>query len=145
MKLSDIVVIPDEQRRGDAGKQVTTVGGELKAERSRARSSFALSLGPAVWHSLITRWLSQNVSYLKTQLYGYFTYSFKDSAKSPRLTPNSILEYFDTFEALVVRNCNSGGAPKGLILKEDSALRTELFRLNGCPTTYPNHAFYEQR
>ena len=69
------------------------------------------------------------MAYLKTLLYGYALCSLKDTT-DPWFTLNGILEYYDTFEQLVVRDMNFGGAAKSLILQADLVLRTEIFRLN---------------
>ena len=136
MKLSDVVPILDEQKFSDADKHITTTGGKLKATRSKIKSSFALS-GPSFLTSLLTRWLPYTVVYLKTLMYGYVVCSLKDNPENPRFALNAVLECVDTFEALVVKDCNMGGAAKGLILQADLVLRAELFRLNDRPTTYP--------
>ena len=139
MKLSDVVIILDEQKFGESNKQVATVRGKLKVRRSRVKSSFARSPDHAFWRKPITRWFPYNVAYLETLLYGYVVCSLKDNPESPWFALNSILGYFDTFDPLVVRACNCGGAAKGLIPHADLVLRTEIFRLNGCPTAYPFH------
>ena len=126
MKLSTLVVILDEQRFGENHEnQITTTGGKLKIKKARVKSQFHMS-GPAF------------LSYLKTLLYGYVICSLKDRDTSDTLwfTLNSILEYYDTFEQLVIRDANLGGAAKSLILQADLVLRTEMFRLNKCTIAY---------
>ena len=39
------------------------------------------------------------------------------------------MEYRDTFEALVIRDCSLGGGGKQLIIHADNVLRTEIFRV----------------
>ena len=87
MKLSDVVLILDEQRFSDADKQIATTGGKLKAKRSEVKSNFALS-GPPFSTSLLTRWLPYAAVYLKTLMYGYVVCPLKDNPENPRFTLN---------------------------------------------------------
>ena len=114
MKLSTLVVILDEQRFGETHEnQITTSGGKLEIKKARAKSQFHMS-GPSF------------LSYLKTLLYGYVICALKDRETSYTLwvTLNSILEYYDAFEQLAIRDANYGGAAKSLILQADLVLRT---------------------
>ena len=122
VKLSNIVVILDENQHGDKDKQVTTSGGKLKVTKHRQKSHFHLPD-------------ANFLAYLKTLLYGYAICSLKDAGGRPRFTLNVVLEYYDTFGQLVVKDCNFGGAAKNLILQADLVLRTEIFRLNDATTT----------
>ena len=119
MKLPNVVVILDEQRFSEQENQITTSGGKLKIKKAKGKSSFHMS-GPSF------------LGYLKTLLYGYAICSLRDRDTSDtlRFTLNAVLEYYDTFEQLVIRDANQGGAAKSLILQADLVLRTEMFRLN---------------
>ena len=51
-------------------------------------------------------------------------------ARWSKSTMSAVLEYYDAFPFLVIRDCNHGGNAKNTIIQADVTLRTEIFRLN---------------
>ena len=52
------------------------------------------------------------------------------SVRNHTLTLSTAMEYYDTFEALVIRDCSSGGRGRQWVIQADAVLRTEMFRVN---------------
>ena len=99
MKLTNVVVILDDQHYAENEKQITAIGGRLKVEKARGGSTFRMAE-------------SSFLAYSKTLLYGYAICSLKDTI-DPWFTLNGILEYYDTFGQLVIRDMNCGAQQKG--------------------------------
>ena len=57
----------------------------------------------------------------------------KEEPDALRFSLSAVLEYYDVFAWLVIRDANRGGWPKCLIAHADVALRTEMCRANEIP------------
>ena len=60
----------------------------------------------------------------------------QDAVEAQWFTMRTVLEYYDAFEALVIRDSSFGGTGGDLILNADLVLRTEMFRTNTLPTNF---------
>ena len=142
-KLSEILVILDETKHTD--KQVTTSGGKLRIEKSKANNQFALSGATFL-------------AYLETLLYGYVLCAmtivlepvgFKTLHRAGRprdakvhvvysvqcsntTTPSKRwrFETATSSDPLVITPHSFGGQGKDLIIAADLVIRTEMFRIN---------------
>ena len=120
MKLEDVAVVLGESKQG--AKTVTASGGELEVKKQRIRN-IATDSGPCF------------PMYLKTLLYGYVLCSMTqlfnptvknepptDEPDAQRYNLSTVLDYYDMFGNLVVRDCLRGGQDKNIIRQEDLVL-----------------------
>ena len=52
------------------------------------------------------------------------------SVSNHTLTLSATMVYYDTFGALVIRDCSLGGGGTHVIIQADTVLRTQMFRVN---------------